>query len=429
MAGNLSEDLANGNAGEIGTQLASPAVNAVSGCGNCFNETNNLNGSEDRTSVMLKKMQCDPMLGHCPKKRRPSVFRILRGIVCLVVLLLTAFMMLIYVGMFTAVVLRLFSVHYSRKLTSYFFGKWLALWPFLFEKINKTKVVWSGDMVPPGERVMLLCNHRTEVDWMYLWDFAIRKSRLGYIKYILKSSLMKLPIFGWGFHILDFIPVERKWENDEQLIRQMLSAFVDPQDPLWLVVFPEGTDYTEQKCLRSQRFAKENGLPILKHVLLPKTKGFAVCLEMLRNSLDAVYDVTIGYKPRCPTFMDNVFGIDPSEVHIHVRRIPLHEIPLLESEAATWLINTFQQKDKLLSNFHGKGHFALKTTEDKLSTLRCVTNFVFVATLSGICAFLTYSSPWFKLHVTLSFAYLSSATYFNFRPPPLFRSMKPIVSL
>ncbi|CAN6459829.1 unnamed protein product [Victoria cruziana] len=356
MTRNLSEDLANGHAGEIGShsQLASPGPNAVSGCGNCSIETNNSNESEERTSVMLRKMQCDPGHGHCPKKRSLSVFRILRGIVCLVILLLTAFMMLIYVGMFTAVLLRLFSVHYSRKLTSYFFGKWLALWPFLFEKINKTKVVWSGDVVPPGERIMLLCNHRTEVDWMYLWNFAIRKGRLGYIKYILKSSLMKLPIFGWGFHILDFIPVERKWENDERLIRQMLSAFIDPHDPLWLVVFPEGTDYTEQKCLRSQKFAKENGFPILKHVLLPKTKGFTTCLEVLRNSLDAVYDVTIAYKPRCPTFLDNVFGIDPSEVHIHVCRVPLPEIPLLEPEAVSWLINTYQQKDNLLSDFYGR---------------------------------------------------------------------------
>lgn len=45
--------------------------------------------------------------------------------------------------------------------------------------------------------------------------------------------------------------------------------------------------YRQQKCERSQKFSAENGLPILKNVLLPKTKGFHACLETLGNSLDA----------------------------------------------------------------------------------------------------------------------------------------------
>lgn len=99
-------------------------------------------------------------------------------------------------------------------------------------------------MVPARERVLLIANHRTEVDWMYLWDLAIRKGQLGYIKYILKSSLMKLPVFGWAFHILEFISVERKWEADKLTMHQMLSTFKDYHDPLWLALFPEGTDFT-----------------------------------------------------------------------------------------------------------------------------------------------------------------------------------------
>nr|DAD40634.1 TPA_asm: hypothetical protein HUJ06_014957 [Nelumbo nucifera] len=241
----------------------------------------------DAYKVLISKDQ--------PKHHPLTLFRLLRGVVCLVVLLSTAFMMLVYCGPVSAVILRLFSIHYSRKATSFFFGAWLALWPFLFEKINKTKVVFSGESVPKEERVLLIANHRTEVDWMYLWDLALRKGCLGYIKYVLKSSLMKLPVFGWGFHIMEFISVERKWELDESSMRQMLSTFTDPQDPLWLAVFPEGTDYTillcflyrEEKCIRSQKFAAENGLPILKNVLLPKTRGFCACLEALRGSLDA----------------------------------------------------------------------------------------------------------------------------------------------
>ncbi|KDP46218.1 hypothetical protein JCGZ_10058 [Jatropha curcas] len=317
--------------------------------------------------------------------RALTPLKLIRGIVCLVVLVVTAFMMLVYFGFLSAVILRLFSIHYSRKATSFFFGAWLALWPFLFEKINKTKVIFSGETVPAKERVLLIANHRTEVDWMYLWDLAWRKGCLGYIKYVLKSSLMKLPVFGWGFHILEFISVERRWEVDASNMHQMLSSFRDRQDPLWLALFPEGTDFTEQKCIRSQRYAAENNLPVLKNVLVPKTKGFYACLEDLKGSLDAVYDLTIGYKPRCPTLLDNVFGVNPSEVHIHVRRIALDEIPHSEKEVAAWLMKTFQLKDQLLTNFYSQGHFPHQ-----------------------VCC------------------YLASATYFNVRPMPLLSFLKTV---
>ncbi|XP_068656953.1 probable 1-acyl-sn-glycerol-3-phosphate acyltransferase 5 [Aristolochia californica] len=356
-----------------------------------------------------------------PRHKTLTPLRILRGLLCLTVLLLTAFMTLIYWAPLITILLQLFSIHYSRKATSFLFGLWLALWPFLFEKINRTKVVFSGETVPARERVLLMANHRTEVDWMYLWDLALRKGRLGHIKYVLKSSLMKLPIFGWGFHIFEFIPVERKWEIDEPIMRQMLSTFADSQNPLWLAVFPEGTDFTEQKCLQNQKFAAENGLPILKNVLLPKTKGFHASVEILRSSLDAVYDITIGYKHRCPLFMDNVFGVDPAEVHIHVQRFSIHELPVSETQASAWLIERFQLKDKLLSDFAANGYFPHEGTEGELSTIKCLLNFILVFTLTSICTFLTFfSSVWFKIYVGLSCVYLASATHFKIRVPPIF---------
>ncbi|GKV26557.1 hypothetical protein SLEP1_g35840 [Rubroshorea leprosula] len=353
-----------------------------------------------------------------------TLLRAFRGIMCLLVLLLTAFMMILYCGFPSAIILRLFSIHYSRKVTSLFFGSWLALWPFVFEKINKTKVIFYGDIVPARERVLLISNHRTEVDWMYLWDLALRKGCLGYIRYILKSSLMKLPVFGWGFYILEFIPVERKWEVDGPKMCHMLSTFKDPRDPLWLVLFPEGTDFSEQKCIRNQKYAAENGLPIMKNVLLPKSKGFSACLEELRGSLDAVYDVTIGYKNRCPSFLDNVFGVDPSEVHIHIRRINLVDIPTPEKEA-TWLMDAFCLKDELLSNFYSKGNFPQQGTEAPLSTVKCLVNFIAVLILTSTCTFFTFfSSIWFKIYVSLACAYLTSGTYFNIRPTPLLGFLK-----
>ncbi|MCD7453457.1 1-acyl-sn-glycerol-3-phosphate acyltransferase 4 [Datura stramonium] len=351
-------------------------------------------------------------------------FRIIRGVICLSVLLSTAIVFLIYFVPVGAVLLRFFSTLYSRKVVALLFGLWLGLWPFLFEKVNETNVIFSGDHVPPRERVLLIANHRTEVDWMYLWNLALRKGCLGHIKYLLKKSLMKLPVFGWGFYVLEFIPLERDWVVDEPVIRQTLSTFTNPHDPLWLTVFPEGTDYSDQKCKRSQEFASQNGLPVLKNVLLPKTKGFYACLEILRSSLDAVYDVTIAYKNQCPTFLDNAFGVDPSEVHIHVRRIPLENVPASEKEASKWLMETFHFKDQLLFDFIANGHFPNEGTEQQLSTAKCLANLVIVVAITGIFIFFTfYPSIWGKIYVGFSCVYIASAAYFNFRPYPIFGSV------
>ncbi|KAL4180474.1 hypothetical protein AMTRI_Chr13g125460 [Amborella trichopoda] len=416
MAKPLSEGFVNGHA------------NKNSNCGTSFPTEEFSN--DCKSELLSANDAADKKVGepldmrNGPRHRPVTPLRVLRGILCLLVLLLTAFMAIVYWAPITCVFLRLFSVHYSRKATSFLFGLWLALWPFLFEKINKTKVVFSGETVPSKERVLVIANHRTEVDWMYLWDLALRKDCLGYIKYVLKNSLIKLPIFGWGFHILEFISVERKWEIDEPVMHRMLSTFQDPRDPLWLAVFPEGTDFTEQKCLRSQQFARDNGLPVLKNVLLPKTRGFCLCLSTLRNSLDAVYDVTIGYKYRLPQFIDNALGVDPSEVHINVRRILLSDIPSSQEEASNWLVERFQQKDQLLSDFSSQGHFPNEGTEGDLSMFKCLVNVFVVLSLIAICTYLTiFSSVWFKMYVALSCAYLAWATYFGIWPSPIFGSL------
>ncbi|MQM05666.1 hypothetical protein Taro_038483 [Colocasia esculenta] len=352
-------------------------------------------------------------------------FRSVRGLILVLANLSSALTVLVFLSPVTAILVRLFSVHHSRVATSFLFGMWLSLWPFMFEKINNTKVVFSGETVPEKERVLIMANHRTEVDWMYLWCLAARKGRLGYVRYVLKSSLMRLPLFGWAFQILEFVPVERKWEVDESNMRNMLETYKDPDDPLWLAVFPEGTDFSEQKCIKSQQFAAEHGLPILRNVLLPKTRGFYTCLETLRCSIDAVYDVTIAYKHRCPIFRDIVFGQDPSEVHIHVKRIPLREVPTSETDTAAWLTERFRIKDRLLSDFGVHGHFPSQGTEGDLSTCKYLAISVGVIALTCVCVYLTvFTSVWFKIYVVAVCSYFAFATYFNVRAPPVLASVK-----
>ena len=50
-----------------------------------------------------------------------------------------------------------------------------------------------------------------------------------------------------------------------------------------LLLFCEGTRFTREKHARSVEFARKNGLPELKHHLLPRTKGFVHSVNGLKG--------------------------------------------------------------------------------------------------------------------------------------------------
>ena len=51
-----------------------------------------------------------------------------------------------------------------------------------------------------------------------------------------------------------------------------------------LCLFAEGTRFTEEKHAQSVEFARSRGLPILKHHLFPRTKGFCFLMKELYQS-------------------------------------------------------------------------------------------------------------------------------------------------
>lgn len=64
------------------------------------------------------------------------------------------------------------------------------------------KVVVTGDGFVPGERSVIIMNHRTRMDWMFLWNCLLRYSYLRLEKICLKSSLKSIPGFGRSLNVL-----------------------------------------------------------------------------------------------------------------------------------------------------------------------------------------------------------------------------------
>lgn len=59
----------------------------------------------------------------------------------------------------------------------------------------------TGDHVDFGEAALIICNHRTRVDWMFLWVLCLRQGQLSGLKIVLKESLKGIPGFGWATQV------------------------------------------------------------------------------------------------------------------------------------------------------------------------------------------------------------------------------------
>ncbi len=64
-----------------------------------------------------------------------------------------------------------------------------------------------------------------------------------------------------------------------------------------VAIYCEGTRFTEEKHAKGVEYAQKHGLPVLKHHLTPRTKGFALLAEHLREgaSFKSVCDVSVAY--------------------------------------------------------------------------------------------------------------------------------------
>lgn len=156
------------------------------------------------------------------------------------------------------------------------------------------------------ERLVLIANHQVYTDWIYLWWFAYTNVMHGRIYIILKESLKYIPIMGQGMMFYGFIFMARKWLSDKPRLQHRLEKLKTrhtgsksgrPQyDPMWLLIFPEGTNLSTNTKQRSDEYGQKQGYPPFKHEILPRSTGLFFCLQQLRGTVDWVYDSTIAYE-------------------------------------------------------------------------------------------------------------------------------------
>ncbi|PRQ19617.1 putative 1-acylglycerol-3-phosphate O-acyltransferase [Rosa chinensis] len=242
----------------------------------------------------------------------------------------------------------------------------------LYRKINKVVAEllwleliwlidwWAGIKEFSGkEHALLICNHRSDIDWLVGWVMAQRSGCLGSALAIMKKEAMFLPVIGWSMWFCEYVFLERSWSKDESTLKSGFRRLEDFPMPFWLALFVEGTRFTQSKLMAAQEYAASRGLPIPRNVLLPRTKGFVSSVSHMRSFVPAIYDCTLAIpNNQPPPTLLRMFRGQSSVIKLQIRRHPMQDLPETGDGIGQWCKDVFVTKDALLEKYYTKATFS-----------------------------------------------------------------------
>ncbi|KAF9664712.1 hypothetical protein SADUNF_Sadunf16G0046700 [Salix dunnii] len=238
------------------------------------------------------------------------------------------------------------------------------------------------------EHALLICNHRSDIDWLVGWVLAQRSGCLGSALAVMKKSSKFLPVIGWSMWFSEYLFLERNWAKDEITLKSGLQQLKDFPRPFWLALFVEGTRFTRAKLLAAQEYAASQGLPIPRN-------GFVSAVSNMRSFAPAIYDITLAIpKGSPPPTMLNLFKGKSSVVHIHIKRHLMKELPETDDGIAQWCKDVFVAKDALLDKHMAEDTFSAQELQDHgrpKTSLVVVTSWACLL-IFGALKFLQWSS-------------------------------------
>ncbi|KAG8868729.1 hypothetical protein FRB97_001959, partial [Tulasnella sp. 331] len=270
------------------------------------------------------------------------------------------------------------------------------------------------------EKLVVMANHQVYLDWWYLWAFTYFLNMHEYVLIMLKKSLKWIPVVGWGMQFFEFIFLARSWASDRLILEKELTRTGENvqrrKEPLFLMIFPEGTLVSKDTRPLSKKYADKVGIEDMTHTLLPRSTGLLFSLRTLSPYIPSLHllDVTIGYPGVPPAGFGQSFytlrsvffqNIPPPAVHLHLRLYEVErDVPIgavspqgqgqakvdaTEPEKAIfdkWLTDRWREKDDLMDGFYKDGKFMSVDAKPKHSSAeatQCVGNDLDVKQANG----------------------------------------------
>ena len=113
-----------------------------------------------------------------------------------------------------------------RRINRWCANTWWGVCVVSVERINGTRLVLSGTDVPERENALVIANHQQMSDIPTIMAYALRKHRLGDLKFFVKQAIKWVPGVGWGMQFIDCPFIKRNWKRNNSNPLKRAGAMV-----------------------------------------------------------------------------------------------------------------------------------------------------------------------------------------------------------
>lgn len=246
-------------------------------------------------------------------------------------------------------------------------NNWLGINSWLIDHVLPEidwRITLPTDLSLQGQ-YLLMCNHQSWVDTTVMQYVGL--PRMPLTRFFTKWELIFIPFLGLAFKILGFPMMKRhskeaiaknpvlKQQDFDEARRSCANL---QSQPYTLLNYLEGTRFTPKKHAAQ----KSN----YQHLLMPKTGGLALALQILGKEIDSLMDMTIVYPDGAPSYSDFWTG-RVRRVGVDIREVELPDWILagnyeedagFRTQFQEWVTSLWQAKDQrieqMLQDFGGR---------------------------------------------------------------------------
>jgi len=256
---------------------------------------------------------------------------------------------------------------------------------FISRMIYPMEMQLSGTVPNRSGRLLVICNHKTRLDWFMLWMVFNELNLNSRLLIVMKEEIRSFPIMGWAVQFCAIF-LKRNRAHDHTTVKSFLENTREQRSNEVVLLFPEGTDLSDSSLKKNALRAKKLGLNATKYTLLPRTTGFEWFIQY--GDFDQIADLTLEYDSDVRIGEEHILaGKYPKGILCHIESIKVTE--QLDNNPAEWLRSCFQRKEESLRLLHEKG---VPFSNNILKRKREAINFVYGHCLLAI-TLLIFLSP------------------------------------
>ena len=255
----------------------------------------------------------------------------------------------------------IFSIDYFKKLALKL-GQYLSIEMFkgLNTKFYLNTNKYDIKMDENPELVdIIVANHISSCDYLLIISY-LKYFNIDLFNFILKKEFCYYPGIGYIVYVNNHIKISRSWEKDEDAIKKQLDVIKkDNKKKQVIIIFPEGTRFTEDKFKEGQQFSKDNNYPIFNNLLVPRTKGLWLLVNILKEKgiLGKIWDMTLIMPKNLGKshFMKDIISKPIGKVFNYIKEIKLTRKYKNMEKFKLWFFNQWKKKDFIINNYKNIG--------------------------------------------------------------------------